>query len=88
MKPIEARRFGENHVAVNDIVEIKLASSYMENSLYKYLGSKREITGRLVSFEEHCMVIDVSERFQYKQLDVGYDTIVEIKDVTKEMITP
>jgi hypothetical protein len=88
MKPVEARRFGDNSVAVNDIVEIKLGHSFIDNALYQYLGNKRTIVGRVVSFETYAIVLDVSERFKQKQFDICYDHIIEIKDVTKEMITP
>ena len=88
MKPIEARRFGEVSVAVNDIVEKELSQAYKENALYKYLGSKRKITGRIVSFEENCIVLDVSAAYQSKQVDICYDRIVDIKDVTKEELFP
>lgn len=89
MKPIEARRFGDSsYVSVDCIAQIKLGQAYVENALYKYLSGKRTITGRIVSFEDHCLVLDVSENYRSKQFDICYDHIEEIKDVTKEELFP
>ena len=88
MKPIEAMRFDDNYIAIDAIADIEISDSYVDTALYNYLGGKRKLTGRIVSFEENCMVVDVSERYCSKQLDVGYSYVASIKDVTKEVITP
>jgi hypothetical protein len=90
---IEARKVGNNYVAINDIVAVEISTKAIQEDLImalnrifgnktpldKMTDSNTVVNARIVSFEDSCIVLDFSKLYNSEVIDTPYDYIKEIR---------
>jgi len=87
LKPIDAKKLGDHYVSVGCIAKVKVDKDCLHSRLInKYCDPEQGIVGRIVKFADSYLTLDTSKAFNNSSIDIYYESIVCIKDITEERI--